>query len=87
MCKVALDDRRSTIDLVAEGFNRLRHEHDLVARLRPVALFNGFADRRKRLDAISGVEPRRIDLVLEPRSFRKAAVARQCPFTPEQDLV
>jgi uncharacterized membrane protein YbaN (DUF454 family) len=81
--KIAPDDFRGTINLAAQVFDRLRHQRDLLACLLPVPLFNRFAHRRKRFDAIASVKSRGIDLVLEPWPVREAAGSRQCPLAAE----
>src|SRR5262245_60759594 len=85
--KIALDHFRGTIDLPAQAFDSLCYQHNLLACLIPVSLFNRFANPRKSFDAIACVESGSIDLVLEPRSSREAVGSGQCPFTTEQDSI
>jgi hypothetical protein len=83
----ALNDYRGTINLVAEMIDRFRNKHNLLTRLSPIALFNGFTDRRKRLDAVTGVEARGVDLVLKPGTLWESATSRECPLAAVQNLV
>src|SRR3954452_23955200 len=75
-----LESAVGAIHLSGQLSNRLcdnRHER---ARLVPLPLFDPLTDSWKGLHAVTGVEPRGIDDVLEPLS------PRQARFVPEGPL-
>src|SRR5580698_2685524 len=57
---------------------------DLFIRLRPFLLLDGFADTGDGLDAVTGVEPRGVEQVLEPRAVRQPAVVGEQAFAADQ---
>src|SRR4029077_3535979 len=53
---------------------------DRLLRRAPLLLLDGFSHRRHGLHSIAGVEPRSIELMLEPRPARQTVGIRQRAF-------
>src|SRR5258708_3145272 len=68
--------RRGAIDRRGDLSKGCGDQIDLLFRLGPVALLDGFADRGQRLYPVAGVETGRVNLVLEPWAARQASLAQ-----------
>jgi len=79
--------RRHRFDRAVRRVEHGGDDGDLGVRLVPLAQLDRLADRRQRLDAVAGVEPRRVDLVLVPGAPRQAAVERQSSLEAAQEGV
>ena len=65
------------VDLRGQRINRGGNLPDALFRfIRPI-LFQAFADLRHRLDAVTGVEAGRVDLMLEPVAPRQPAIVTE----------
>ncbi len=68
-------------------FYRGRGAHDALLRQRPILLLDRLAHRRQRLHAITRIEARRIDHVLEPRPMRQSSRIEQRALRLQQRIV
>ena len=78
---------RSAQDQGRLGVEDFADFHQCGVGFIPLLLFNRLAGGGKGFDAVAGIEPRRIDLVLEPRAAGEAIGTGELAFTFDERLV
>src|SRR5262249_38820696 len=79
--------RSGSINCRSVILKRVRHADDLFLGFLITFLFNSFADSGKRLGAVSGVIPGRINQVLVPLPPRQTGGTREAPLRLKQLVV
>src|SRR5262249_57036930 len=79
--------RSGSINCRSVILKRVRHADDLFLGFLITFLFNSFADSGKRLGAVSGVIPGRINQVLVPLPPRQTGGAPEAPLPLDQPVV
>src|SRR5208283_1748513 len=69
------------------GVEDSANHHQRGVRLIPLLLFDRLAGGGKGFDTVAGIEPRRIDLVCEPRAAGEAIGTGELAFTFNERLV
>ncbi len=93
LCPLSLAPRPSSLvpppspQLLCVAVKNVREEDDLLVRLAPLMLLDGFANGRERLHAVSGVVARSVDVMAIPAASRQPFVAKKILFEVHENAV